>query len=247
MGTLDQGYWPDGIYTAPTDAALRFDLEQQKALGFNTVRKHIKVEPARWFYHCDRLGLLVYQDMPAMRTGFTPSTADRTVFEDELRRMIDQLRGITSIVQWIPFNEGWGEYDEARIADLTKSFDSTRPINGNSGSNCCGRDPGNGDIIDGAYCSDPRQKESTSKCSFPRAHFTRSYLRRSWPDTEAKYHSLRSARRVWWHRSEGFWSRMAGWWRIQLRGRSRRPHVQPPLCRSIRDSSGSRVGSWSLR
>ncbi|KZV89224.1 alpha-L-arabinofuranosidase B [Exidia glandulosa HHB12029] len=148
MGTLDQGYWPDGIYTAPTDAALSFDLERQKALGFNTVRKHIKVEPARWFYHADRLGLLVFQDMPAMRTDGTPSASDRTNFEDELRRMIDQLRGITSIVQWIPFNEGWGEYDEARIADLTKSFDSTRPINGNSGSNCCGRDPGNGDIVD---------------------------------------------------------------------------------------------------
>ncbi|MFC7758532.1 hypothetical protein ACFQY4_11445 [Catellatospora bangladeshensis] len=72
LGTLDQGYWPDGIYTAPTDAALRFDLEQQKALGFNMVRKHIKVEPARWFYHADRLGLMVWQDMPAMKTGFTP-------------------------------------------------------------------------------------------------------------------------------------------------------------------------------
>jgi hypothetical protein len=94
MGTLDQGYWPDGIYTAPTDAALRFDLAQQKALGFNMVRKHIKVEPARWFYHADQLGLMVWQDMPSMKTGFTPSAADRTVFEAELRRMIDQLKGI---------------------------------------------------------------------------------------------------------------------------------------------------------
>ncbi|KAJ7086144.1 alpha-L-arabinofuranosidase B [Mycena belliarum] len=148
MGTLDQGYWPDGIYTAPTDAALRFDLDQQKALGFNTVRKHIKVEPARWFYYADKIGLLVFQDMPAMRTGTNPSAADRTNFESELKRMIDQLRGITSIVQWIPFNEGWGEYDEARIATYTKSLDSTRLVNGNSGSSCCGRDPGNGDIID---------------------------------------------------------------------------------------------------
>ncbi|KAH7104198.1 alpha-L-arabinofuranosidase B [Auriculariales sp. MPI-PUGE-AT-0066] len=148
MGVLDQGYWPDGIYTAPTDAGLRFDLERQKALGFNVVRKHIKVEPARWFYHADTLGLAVYQDMPAMRTGFDPSTSDRTNFEDELRRVVDQLRGITSIIQWIPFNEGWGEYDEARIATLTKSFDGTRLVNGNSGSSCCGRDPGNGDIVD---------------------------------------------------------------------------------------------------
>ncbi|KAJ7233181.1 alpha-L-arabinofuranosidase B [Mycena rebaudengoi] len=148
MGTLDQGFWPDGIYTAPTDAALRFDLAQQKALGFNTVRKHIKVEPARWFFHADQLGLLVFQDMPAMRTDGTPSASDKANFEDELQRMINQLRGITSIVQWIPFNEGWGEYDEARITTFVKSLDGTRLVNGNSGSNCCGRDPGNGDIVD---------------------------------------------------------------------------------------------------
>jgi hypothetical protein len=148
IGTLDQGYWPDGVYTAPTDAALRFDLEQQKALGFNMVRKHIKVEPARWFYHADRLGLMVWQDMPSMKTGFTPSAGDRTVFEAELRRMIDQLKGITSIVLWVPFNEGWGEYDPARIADLVKSWDPSRLVTNNSGSNCCGFDGGNGDVID---------------------------------------------------------------------------------------------------
>jgi hypothetical protein len=148
IGTLDQGYWPDGIYTAPTDDALRFDLQQQKNLGFNTVRKHIKVEPARWYYWADRLGLLVWQDMPAMKTGFTPSTSDRATFESELHRVVDQLRGITSIVQWVPFNEGWGEYDAARIADLVKSWDPTRLVDANSGSNCCGSDPGNGDTID---------------------------------------------------------------------------------------------------
>jgi hypothetical protein len=148
LGTLDQGYWPDGIYTAPTDAALRFDLEQQKSLGFNTVRKHIKVEPARWFYWADRLGLMVWQDMPSMRTGVTPSTADRTNFESELFRMVDQHRGITSIVQWVPFNEGWGEYDPARIADLVKGWDPTRLVDNNSGSNCCGFDGGNGDVVD---------------------------------------------------------------------------------------------------
>ncbi|NUS05465.1 MAG: glycoside hydrolase family 2 [Nonomuraea sp.] len=148
MGTLDQGYWPDGIATAPTDAALRFDLEQQKALGFNTVRKHIKVEPARWYYWADRLGLLVWQDMPAMRTGVTPSAADRANFESELHRVVDSLRGYTSIVQWIPFNEGWGEYDPARIADLVKGWDPSRLVNNNSGSNCCGFDGGNGDVID---------------------------------------------------------------------------------------------------
>ena len=150
LGTLDQGYWPDGIYTAPTDAALAFDLEQQKALGFNMVRKHIKVENDRWFYHADRLGLMVWQDMPALASGREPSTVGRTRFERELREMIDEHKGITSIVQWVPFNEGWGEYDAGRIADLVKSWDPTRLVNHNSGSNCCDSDPdpGNGDVID---------------------------------------------------------------------------------------------------
>ncbi|MEV4344290.1 AbfB domain-containing protein [Actinoplanes sp. NPDC049596] len=150
LGTLDQGYWPDGISTAPTDAALRFDLEQQKALGFNMVRKHIKVENDRWFYWADRLGLMVWQDMPALASGREPSTAGRTRFEKELRVMIDQHKGITSIVQWVPFNEGWGEYDAGRIAEEVKSLDPTRMVNHNSGSNCCDSDPdpGNGDVID---------------------------------------------------------------------------------------------------
>ncbi|MEV7626269.1 AbfB domain-containing protein [Actinoplanes sp. NPDC089786] len=150
LGTLDQGFWPDGIYTAPTDTALAFDLEQQKALGFNMVRKHIKVENDRWFYHADRLGLMVWQDMPALASGREPSTVGRQRFERELREMIDEHKGITSIVQWVPFNEGWGEYDAGRIADLVKSWDPTRLVNHNSGSNCCDSDPdpGNGDVID---------------------------------------------------------------------------------------------------
>ncbi|MEO6087811.1 MAG: sugar-binding domain-containing protein, partial [Umezawaea sp.] len=150
LGTLDQGYWPDGIYTAPTDEALRFDLERQKALGFNMVRKHIKVEPARWFYHADRLGLMVWQDMPALDSIDDTPVASHANYETELRRIVDQLKGITSIVQWVPFNEGWGEYDNGRIVDLVRSIDNTRLINHNSGSNCCVSDPepSNGDIID---------------------------------------------------------------------------------------------------
>ncbi|RSM62109.1 beta-galactosidase [Actinoplanes sp. ATCC 53533] len=150
LGTLDQGYWPDGLYTAPTDTALRFDLEQQKALGFNMVRKHIKVENDRWFYWADRLGLMVWQDMPALASGREPSAAGRARFEKELKEMVDEHKGITSIVQWVPFNEGWGEYDAGRIADLVKSWDATRLVNHNSGSNCCDSDPdpGNGDVID---------------------------------------------------------------------------------------------------
>ncbi|WP_410660377.1 AbfB domain-containing protein [Amycolatopsis sp. lyj-112] len=149
LGTLDQGYWPDGIYTAPTDEALRFDLERQKALGFNMVRKHIKVEPARWFYHADRLGLMVWQDMPSL-DAIDEVPNGHANFESELRRMIEQHKGITSIVQWVPFNEGWGEYEADRIVDLVRSIDNTRLINHNSGSNCCvsDPDPGNGDVID---------------------------------------------------------------------------------------------------
>ncbi|ANN17964.1 beta-galactosidase [Amycolatopsis orientalis] len=149
LGTLDQGYWPDGIYTAPTDEALRFDLERQKALGFNMVRKHIKVEPARWFYHADRLGLMVWQDMPAL-DAVDEVPNGHANYESELRRMIEQHKGITSIVQWVPFNEGWGEYEAGRIVDLVRSIDGTRLINHNSGSNCCvsDPDPGNGDVID---------------------------------------------------------------------------------------------------
>jgi hypothetical protein len=148
LGTLDQGFWPDGIYTAPTDAALAFDLQQQKALGFNTVRKHIKVEPARWFYWADRLGLLVWQDMPSMRLSPAPSTSDQANFEAEAHRIVDQLKGYTSVVQWQPFNEGWGEYNAGHVAEEFHSWDPTRLVDPNSGSNCCGSDPGNGDVVD---------------------------------------------------------------------------------------------------
>ncbi|TMR21821.1 glycoside hydrolase family 2 [Nonomuraea zeae] len=144
IGPLDQGFWPDGIYTAPTDEALRHDLEQTKALGFNAVRKHVKVEPDRWYHHADRLGLLVWQDMPsAFRTD------DRPQFESELRELVDQHRSSPSIVMWVPFNEGWGQYDQARIADLVKSWDPSRLVNNMSGINCCGAvDGGNGDVKD---------------------------------------------------------------------------------------------------
>ncbi|WP_410615512.1 LamG-like jellyroll fold domain-containing protein [Amycolatopsis sp. lyj-109] len=150
VGPLDQGFWPDGIYTAPTDAALKFDLEQEKALGFNMVRKHIKVEPDRWYYHADKLGLLVWQDMPAMKDDVEPSAASRVTFESEMKRMIDQHRSFPSIVSWVPFNEGWGDYEVGRIADLVKSWDPTRLVNAESGVNCCRSEPdsGRGDIYD---------------------------------------------------------------------------------------------------
>ncbi|MET9619618.1 AbfB domain-containing protein [Streptomyces sp. NPDC006464] len=147
-GTLDQGYWPDGIFTAPTDAALRFDLQKHKDLGFNMVRKHIKVEPQRWFYWADRLGLLVWQDMPAMDLR-TPDAAARTQWEAEYDRIIDQHRSSPSVVMWVDENEGWGQYDQARIADKVKAYDPSRLVDNMSGVNCCGSvDGGNGDVID---------------------------------------------------------------------------------------------------
>ncbi|WP_218952131.1 glycoside hydrolase family 2 protein [Amycolatopsis anabasis] len=157
-GPLDQGYWPDGIYTAPTDEALRFDLERTKALGLNFVRKHVKVEPARWYYWADKLGLLVWQDMPSLTVSFDgppgpapdPVPEAKAHFEAELAAMVDQLRSVTSIVGWVPFNEGWGEYDTARIANSVKSADPSRMVNPNSGVNCCFSRPdtGAGDIYD---------------------------------------------------------------------------------------------------
>ncbi|WP_225993163.1 LamG-like jellyroll fold domain-containing protein [Actinomadura rudentiformis] len=150
VGTLDQGFWPDGLHTAPTDAALRFDLDAHKRLGFNMVRKHIKVEPDRWYYWADRLGLLVWQDMPATFAGHDPPAAVKTQYETEMRAMVDQLRNHPSIVMWVPFNEGWGEYEPRRIADTVKSWDPSRLVNANSGVNCCDSlpDGGEGDIYD---------------------------------------------------------------------------------------------------
>ena len=156
LGTLDQGYWPDGLYTAPTDDALKFDLEAHKDFGFNMVRKHIKVEPQRWFYWADKLGLMVWQDMPSMTPPTKPNAAEKAVFETELRAMIDQHRSAPSIVTWVSLNEGWGQFDQARLADLIKDYDPTRLVNNMSGINCCGAvDGGNGDIADVHFYVDP--------------------------------------------------------------------------------------------
>ncbi|WP_018384136.1 glycoside hydrolase family 2 [Wenjunlia vitaminophila] len=149
MATLDQGFWPDGLHTAPTDEALAYDLKMHKEMGYNSVRKHIKVEPDRWFYWADKLGLLVWQDMPAMTAGRTPDTAARAQYELEMKEMIDEHASSPSIVMWVTFNEGWGQYDQARVADQAKSWDPTRLVNNMSGLNCCGAvDGGNGDIAD---------------------------------------------------------------------------------------------------
>jgi len=144
FGPLDQGWWPDGLYTAPTDEALRYDLDITRKMGFNMLRKHVKIEPARFYYHCDRLGILVWQDMPngndrslRVKSSDTedaerdPESAKQ--FEAELKAMIDNLYNHPSIVTWVLFNEGWGQYDTKRLAGWLKKYDPTRISNATSG------------------------------------------------------------------------------------------------------------------
>jgi beta-galactosidase/beta-glucuronidase len=141
LGTLDQGWWPDGLYTAPTDEALRSDLETLRRLGFNLVRKHVKVEPERWYYWCDRLGLLVWQDMPS---GNNDTAEGKAGFSAELERVVGALRNHPSIVMWVPFNEGWGQHDTERYAAWLKARDPSRLVDDASGWT----DRGAGDVMD---------------------------------------------------------------------------------------------------
>lgn len=166
LGALDQGYWPDGGYTPPSDEALVFDIESAKELGFNTLRKHIKIECARWYYHCDRLGMMVWQDMPNGGRIPRPSLLNGRVvvpfwlpdkpgpilgrqdeaglqsFRDELTEMVTHLRSFPSIVLWVPFNEGWGQFEANRAAQLVKNLDPSRPVDHASGW----FDQGGGDV-----------------------------------------------------------------------------------------------------
>ncbi len=152
-GPLDQGWWPDGLYTAPTDEALRFDLEVTKKLGFNLVRKHVKVEPMRWYYHCDQMGLLVWQDMPngggkprwpLDGTEIKRSAEEGVQFEQEWTAIIRSLHNHPSIVAWVPFNEAWGQFRTAHWTKHTRKLDPMRLIISASGGN----DFGTGDIHD---------------------------------------------------------------------------------------------------
>ncbi|MFC1765766.1 sugar-binding domain-containing protein [Planctomycetota bacterium] len=138
FGPLDQGWWPDGLYTAATDAALHYDLDMTKQLGFNMLRKHVKVEPQRFYAWCDRIGLLVWQDMPSClynrktRSAAALAAADQQ-FDLELQRMMEALHNHPSIVMWIPFHEGWGQHDTERISAWIKEQDPTRLVNNASG------------------------------------------------------------------------------------------------------------------
>lgn len=156
-GPLDQGYWPDGLYTPPTDAAMRYDIEQMKAIGFNMLRKHVKVEPARYYLHCDQLGILVWQDMPngaesigmdtpELREFFATQPPEaryekagrqdpesRRHFRQALQEMVDALINVPSISMWVPFNEGWGQFDAREIGEWLKAYDPTRQVDHASG------------------------------------------------------------------------------------------------------------------
>ena len=148
IGALDQGFWPDGIYTAPTDEALASDIRFMKQAGFNMIRKHVKVEPDRWYYWCDKLGMLVWQDMPS---GDNNTPQSRVEFEAELKSMIMDLRNHPCIVQWILFNEGWGQYDTERLASWVKELDPTRLVDNASGW----ADQQVGDVVDVHSYPDP--------------------------------------------------------------------------------------------
>lgn len=132
-GPLDQGWWPDGLYTPPTDEAMKYDIAMTKRLGMNMARKHVKVEPDRWYYWCDKLGLMVWQDMPSGETGRNDEA--KAEYRKELAGMIDALRNHPSIVMWVPFNEGWGQHDTPQTVEFVKKLDPTRPVNEASGWN----------------------------------------------------------------------------------------------------------------
>ena len=157
FGPLDQGWWPDGLYTAPTDEALVYDLKKTKDFGYNIVRKHVKVEPARWYTHCDQLGLIVWQDMPnggpspqwQARNYFNGtevirSAASEANYRKEWKEIIDCLYSYPSIAVWVPFNEAWGQFKTPEIVAWTKEYDPSRLVNPASGGNhyTCG------DILD---------------------------------------------------------------------------------------------------
>ncbi|MDR1746970.1 MAG: beta-galactosidase [Tannerella sp.] len=156
-GPLDQGWWPDGLYTAPSDEALAYDIKKTKDFGFNMIRKHVKVEPARWYYHCDREGILVWQDMPSGDMGnsydqrnYNGGTDKKRTEESivnyyqEWKEVMDFCISNPSVVVWVPFNEAWGQFDTEKVVERTKAYDPSRLVNPASGGNhrACG------DILD---------------------------------------------------------------------------------------------------
>jgi len=171
FGPLDQGWWPDGLYTAPNDAALYYDIKKTKDFGFNMIRKHVKVEPARWYYLCDLEGILVWQDMPSgdrspqwQRTNFfngvelARSQESEAEYRTEWKDIIDLLYSNPCIVTWVPFNEAWGQFKTPEIAEWTKSYDPSRLVNPASGGNFYPV----GDMLDVHNYPDPQMSMYTS-------------------------------------------------------------------------------------
>ncbi|MCD8193747.1 MAG: beta-galactosidase [Tannerellaceae bacterium] len=168
FGPLDQGWWPDGLYTAPTDEALLYDIIKTKEWRYNMIRKHVKVEPARWYYHCDREGILVWQDMPSGDMGGNQwdmhgynggtdkkrTEQSKANFYEEWKEIMDFLISTPSIVVWVPFNEAWGQFDTERVAEWTKAYDPSRLVNPASGGNhrACG------DMLDIHHYPGPEMK-----------------------------------------------------------------------------------------
>lgn len=148
FGPLDQGWWPDGLYTAPTDEALRYDIQKTKDFGFNMIRKHIKVEPARWYTYCDQMGIIVWQDMPSgdrnpewqnrkyfEGTEMKRSAESEACYRKEWKEIMDALYSYPCIATWIPFNEAWGQFKTPEIVEWTKQYDPTRLVDPASGGN----------------------------------------------------------------------------------------------------------------
>lgn len=148
FGPLDQGWWPDGLYTAPTDEALKYDLQKTKDFGFNMIRKHVKVEPARWYTYCDQLGILVWQDMPSGDRSpqwqnhnyfngneLIRSAESEANYRKEWKEIMDYLYSNPCVVTWVPFNEAWGQFKTPEITEWTKAYDPSRLVNPSSGGN----------------------------------------------------------------------------------------------------------------
>lgn len=160
FGPLDQGFWPDGIYTAPTDGALRSDIIEEKTLGYNMVRKHIKVEPARWYYWADRLGILVWQDMPSANSYTSnPQPLDGPQFKVELTRMVESHWNHPSIIMWVLFNESQGQHDTASLVQMVRTLDPSRLVNQASGGSYYGV----GDVLDSHSYPNPSCPSSSSQ------------------------------------------------------------------------------------
>ncbi|WP_277050522.1 glycoside hydrolase family 2 protein [Ruania albidiflava] len=227
VGLLDQGYWPDGGYTAPSEAALVYDIQLAKDLGFTMLRKHIKIEPLRWYHHCDRLGMLVWQDAVNGGARYRPGVittpvapvphrrdtnyaafgrseaAGRSQFENELTAMIEHLRSVPSLALWVPFNEGWGQFDAARIAGLVRQLDPTRPIDHASGWH----DQGAGDLHSLHIYFRPVHLPKAPRRRWPRwvdGHLLRRPPVRAVALTEYGGYSLALAGHTWGERTFGY-------------------------------------------